>query len=71
MKTLPENPQTDWEAHAPLISIRNEQEYDVAVKRLNELLDEIGTDEKHPLYVLLDTIGTLVYAYEEKIYPME
>ena len=28
------------------------------------LLDEIGTNEKHPLYSLLDTLGTLVHTYE-------
>jgi HTH-type transcriptional regulator/antitoxin HigA len=31
---------------------------------LNDLLDEIGTDEHHPLYDLLDTLGTLIAAYE-------
>jgi antitoxin component HigA of HigAB toxin-antitoxin module len=46
--------------------IRNEREYDQAVKRLNGLLDEIGTDERHPLYGLLDMLGTLIHAYEEK-----
>ena len=28
------------------------------------------TDERHPLYELLDTLGTLIYAYEEKQHPM-
>ncbi|MBI5963118.1 MAG: transcriptional regulator [Chloroflexi bacterium] len=55
---------------APLLTIRNEREYNAAVKRLNELLDEIGDNEKHPLYGLLDTLGTLVHAYEEEHYPI-
>jgi len=46
--------------------IRNEREYDRAVKRLNTLLDEVGTNERHPLYGLLDTLGTLIHAYEEE-----
>ena len=58
--------QLHWQNIAPLLTIRNDREYDVAVKRLNELLDEIGTDEQHPLYSLLDTLGTLVHAYEEE-----
>ena len=59
-----------WATIRPLLSIRNEREYELAVKRLNSMLDEIGTDERHPLYALLDTLGTLVHAYEEKHHPM-
>ena len=62
--------KTNWENIRSLLTIRNEKEYDTAVKHLNELLDEIGTNEKHPLYTLLDTLGTLVHAYEEKHYPI-
>ena len=58
--------QTHWQNISPLLTIRNEREYDVAVERMNELLDEIGTDESHSLYSLLDTLGTLIQAYEEE-----
>ncbi len=58
--------QNHWANIRPLLTIRNEREYEKAVKRLNNLLDEIGTNERHPLYELLDTLGTLVHAYEEK-----
>ncbi|WKZ47006.1 MAG: hypothetical protein QY306_14420 [Anaerolineales bacterium] len=57
-----------WANIAPLLSIRNEREYNAAAKRLNELLDEIGDNEKHPLYELLDTLGTLIEIYEEEHY---
>ena len=33
---------------------------------LNRLLEDIGDDDRHPLYGLLDTLGTLVHAYEER-----
>ncbi|MSQ14581.1 MAG: transcriptional regulator [Dehalococcoidia bacterium] len=59
-----------WDSIRPLLTIRNEREYDTAVKRLNELLDVIGTNERHPLYGLLDTLGTLLYLYEETHHPM-
>jgi HTH-type transcriptional regulator/antitoxin HigA len=62
--------QTHWTNIAPLLTIRNERDYNAAVKRMNELLDEIGTNEKHPLYSLLDTLGTLVHAYEEEHIPI-
>jgi HTH-type transcriptional regulator/antitoxin HigA len=59
-----------WLNIAPLLTIRNEREYNAAVKRLNGLLDEIGENEKHPLYGLLDTLGALIHAYEEEHYPI-
>jgi HTH-type transcriptional regulator/antitoxin HigA len=62
--------QIHWQNVAPLLTIRNEREYNAAVKRLNELLDEIGDEEKHPLYSLLDTLGTLIEVYEEEHYPL-
>ena len=62
--------QTHWINIAPLLTVRNEREYNAAVKRMNELLDEIGTNEKHPLYSLLDTLGTLIHAYEEEYFPI-
>jgi HTH-type transcriptional regulator / antitoxin HigA len=58
--------QDNWASVRRLLTIRSEREYDQAVKRLNNLLDEIGTNERHPLYGLLDTLGTLIHAYEEK-----
>lgn len=58
--------QTHWKNISPLLIIRNERDYDAAVERMNDLLDEIGTDESHPLYSLLDTLGTLIQAYEEE-----
>jgi HTH-type transcriptional regulator/antitoxin HigA len=66
MKTLDSDIQFHWEKIAPLLTIRNERDYDMAIKRMNELLDKIGTNEKHPLYSLLDVLGTLIYAYEEE-----
>ena len=59
-----------WAVISPILSIRNEDEYDQAIARLNQLLDEVGTDETHPLYELLDTLGTVIHAYEEKHYPI-
>jgi len=34
------------------------------------LLREVGDDERHPLYWLLDTLGTLVHVYEEEHVPI-
>jgi HTH-type transcriptional regulator/antitoxin HigA len=53
-----------WAAIQPILMIGNEDEYDRAVATLNELLDEVGEDETHPLYGLLDTLETVIAAYE-------
>lgn len=68
MTFVNETIQTQWKTIAPLLVIRNEREYNAAVKRLNQLLDEIGDHATHPLYGLLDTLGTLIHVYEEKHY---
>ena len=70
MTGMPLELQQHWTAISPLLSLRNEQEYDRAAERLNRLLDEVGTDEQHPLYTLLDTLGTLIHAYEEEHHPI-
>ncbi len=62
--------QSHWNVVQPLISIRNEADYDKAVATLNALLDEVGTNEEHPLYKLLDTLGTVIHAYEERHHPI-
>jgi len=53
-----------WAAVRSILAIRSEADYDRAVLALNELLDEIGADDQHPLYDLLDTLGTVITAYE-------
>ena len=70
MTAIPQELQQHWTAISPLLSLRNEDEYDRAVERLNRLLDEVGPDEQHPLYTLLDTLGTLIHAYEEEYHPI-
>ena len=67
---ITEDIQAHWQVISPLFVIRNESDYDEAIERLNELLDEVGDDEQHPLYDLLDTLGTVIYAYEEIHHPL-
>ena len=62
--------QRSWTQVSDLFRVQNEQDYDRAVERLNTLLDEVGTDERHPLYSLLDTLGTVLHAWEEQHHAM-
>lgn len=64
VKKFAEAVQPDWAVMEPGLTVRSEADYDRAVVRLNELLDEVGDDTMHPLYGLLDALGALVHAYE-------
>ena len=70
MSALLKETREHWQAIGPLLTIRSEQDYDAAVARLGSLLEEIGEDEQHPLYGFLDTLGTLIQAYEEEHIPI-
>jgi len=59
-----------WQEIQPYMTIRDEADYDRLVAQMNLLIDEVGTDETHPLYEFLDTMGTIIHAYEEKHYPI-
>ncbi|MEL6910436.1 MAG: helix-turn-helix domain-containing protein [Cyanobacteria bacterium J06648_1] len=59
-----------WKAISSYLMIDNEQEYDLAVERLNHLLDKVGDDESHPLYSLLNILGLLIEAYDDEHYPL-
>ena len=59
-----------WTAIQPYLSIRDEADYDRAVEQMNQLIDIIGPNEDHPMYEYLDTLGTLIHAYEQTNYPM-
>lgn len=58
--------QPHWLVIDSYLSIHNEHDYDRAVEQLNQLIDEVGTNEQHPMYGFLDTLGTMIHAYEEK-----
>jgi HTH-type transcriptional regulator/antitoxin HigA len=70
MSVITKEVQGHWAAISLLLRIRNEQEYNLAIARLNQLLDEVGANEQHPLYELLDTLGAMIHAYEERYHPL-
>lgn len=70
MSALAKETREHWQALGPLLTIRSEQDYDAAIESLNTLVDEVGTAEDHPLSGLLDTLGTLIHAYEEEHVPI-
>jgi HTH-type transcriptional regulator/antitoxin HigA len=46
-----------------------EAEYQKLVDLLDDLIDEVGEDESHPLASLMEVIGFLIESYESKNIP--
>lgn len=51
--------------HIPIGPLRTEAEYHRAVTVLDEIVDEIGEHERHPLADLAETLALAIEAYEE------
>ncbi|MGA2939056.1 MAG: hypothetical protein ABSF52_18440 [Syntrophobacteraceae bacterium] len=45
------------------------QEYQAMVDLLDNLIDEVGEDEKHPLASLMEIVGVLIEKYEDEYVP--
>jgi len=59
-----------WPVISNIVSVpRTEEEYERTIALLDELIDEVGEDERHPLASLMDTLGTLIEAYEDRHFP--
>lgn len=57
-------------AALPLNVIRNEGEYELAVEKLNDLLDAGGANENHPLALVVHQLGEAIAAYEDIHHPL-
>jgi HTH-type transcriptional regulator/antitoxin HigA len=44
-------------------------EYERLVALLDELVDEVGNDESHPLASLMEVVGSLIERYEDEYVP--
>jgi HTH-type transcriptional regulator/antitoxin HigA len=74
MKTLPlemREALNAWPAVKRIVSVpRNDEQYRFLVKLLDQLIDEVGEDENHPLASLMDVIGVLIEKYEDDHIPV-
>ena len=65
-----ENLAKDWRPFSTLVCVpRTEDDYNRLVTLLDEVTDEVGEDEAHPLASLMDVLGALVEDYEENFVP--
>ncbi|EIE03409.1 helix-turn-helix domain-containing protein [Leptospira licerasiae] len=55
-----------WPEVKDLLSVpHSDKQYKRLLKALDELIDEVGNSEKHPLAPLMETVGNLVEEYEK------
>ena len=69
MKAQLENIANVWPTIKNVFSVpHTESEYNNLVMLLDNLIDEVEENEKHPLSSLMETIGNLIESYEDNNY---
>jgi len=59
-----------WPSVAKILYVpHDETEYDHLVGILDQLIDQIGEDESHPLASLMEIVGALIERYEDEHVP--
>jgi len=56
-----------WPDIRPIFSVpHNKKDYNTLVNFLDNLIDEVGNKDNHPLASLMETIGSLIETYESQ-----
>jgi HTH-type transcriptional regulator/antitoxin HigA len=59
-----------WPDMREILSVpHNEKEYKRLVSLLDDVIDEVGNDESHPLASFMETLGSLIEMYENQNIP--
>jgi HTH-type transcriptional regulator/antitoxin HigA len=59
-----------WPSISEILFVpHTKREYQAMVDLLDNLVDEVGEDEKHPLASLMEIVGVLVEKYEDEHVP--
>lgn len=62
--------QDVWPVLTPVVFVpHDESEYQRLVAILDDLIDEVGENENHPLASMMEVIGVLIEKYEEEHVP--
>ena len=62
--------QDVWPVLTPVVFVPHEEsEYQQLVAILDDLIDEVGENENHPLASMMEVIGVLIERYEEENVP--
>ena len=60
----------DLQQRLGLSPIHSKAQYNRMVQLMNSLVDEVGSNEKHPLADLLEIVGDIIAVYEDRHYPI-
>ena len=60
-----------WPTVEQYLSIHTKEDYENAIFTLNRLLDEVGDNEKHPLFGFLEILGIVIENYEAEHHSWE
>ena len=67
MESQLENIANVWPQIKNIFSVpHTDAEYENLVSMLDNLIDEVGENENHPLSSLMESIGNLIETYENK-----
>jgi HTH-type transcriptional regulator/antitoxin HigA len=69
----PAQAERAWQAFRSSLgvaAIQTARQYEQTVAFMNQLVDLVGENERHPLVGLLDLVGELVAAYESRMHPV-
>jgi len=59
-----------WPSVAKILYVpHDDEEYERLVNVLDQLVDQVGEDESHPLASLMEVIGALIERYEDEHVP--
>lgn len=60
-----------WPAVSKTLSVpHTHKDYEKLVSLMDNLVDTVGNNERHPLASLMETVGILIEKYEEEHHPM-
>lgn len=66
-----EKTKTAWPTLSDVVHVPHGQaDYQELVALLDQLVDEVGEDENHPLASLMEVVGVLIEKYEDENVPV-
>ena len=70
MDSVVQQAEAGWSSVQKVLYVpHTDTEYDRLVEVLDQLIDQVGEDENHPLASLMEVVGVLIERYEDEHRP--